>query len=343
VRVDPRTSFYWHAFFLAMTTSFTEVNTVMPALVMTAGGTAATVGALTAVMIGLPLVAQFLFAGSLSTRPRKRPFLLLGIHLRILALAGGAAASAFFGVGPRIIPSVFAAMTVFAVSGAFAGVSYTDLVGTLVPATQRRLLFVRRQVVTALGLLASAVVTRYLLGAAVFPRGYVLLFALAAAMSGPSRSASAPGEDVAPDVALDVATGCNRSMRSSRTPRPRCGPLLRAVLGAGLDDQPQADDALARGRPSTASGRRRRRGTRPRPAATARTATWCRMQPSGRSVSDGTGRCGRSFRNVSSRTASQVRGADASWIHNPDRDGGPERRAVDGRGLIPLNQRILTP
>jgi MFS family permease len=180
VRVDPRYSFFWHAFFLAVTTSFTEVNTVMPALVMSAGGTPATVGALTAVMIGLPLVAQLVFAGFLSTRPRKKPYLLLGISLRVAALGGGATGIALFGTGAGIIPSVFAAMTVFALSGAFAGVSYTSLIGTLVPSEQRRQFFVRRQIASTTGLLLSAVATKLLLGTTDFPDGYVLLFALAA-------------------------------------------------------------------------------------------------------------------------------------------------------------------
>ena len=48
-------------------------------------------------MIGLPLVAQLLFAGFLHTRPRKKPYLLLGINLRVLALAAGAAAIAALG------------------------------------------------------------------------------------------------------------------------------------------------------------------------------------------------------------------------------------------------------
>ncbi len=177
--MDPRSAFYWHAFFLAVTTSFTEVNTVMPALVIEAGGTAATVGVLTAIMIGLPLVAQLVFASFLHTRKRKKPYLLLGINLRVLALAAGAMAIATLGTGSDIIPAVFAAMTVFALSGAFAGVSYTELVGNLVRSERRRVFFVRRQVITTLGLLVSAVVTRFLLGAAAFPDGYVLLFAMA--------------------------------------------------------------------------------------------------------------------------------------------------------------------
>lgn len=181
MRIDPRNAFYWHAFFLAVTTSFTEVNTVMPALILEAGGTEVAVGVLTAIMLGLPLITQLVFAGFLHTRERKKPFLLLAINLRVLALAAAAVGIALYGTGTMIIPIVFAAMTVFALSGAFAGVSYTDLVGNLVRTTNRRAFFVRRQVITTLGLLASAIATRFLLGAAAFPDGYVLLFAMAAA------------------------------------------------------------------------------------------------------------------------------------------------------------------
>lgn len=180
MRIDPRNAFFWHAFFLAVTTSFTEVNTVMPALVLKAGGSALTVGALTAIMLGLPLITQLFFAGYLSTRDRKKPQLLIAINLRVLALASAAFSIATIGTGTMIIPIVFAAMTVFAISGAYAGVSYTELMGTLVKSSDRRAFFVRRQVITVLGLGASALVTRFLLGAVDFPRGYALLFGLAA-------------------------------------------------------------------------------------------------------------------------------------------------------------------
>ncbi len=174
-------AFYWHAFFLAVTMSFNEVNAVMPALVMEAGGTAATVGMLTAIMIGLPLVSQLLFAGFLHTRKRKKPFLLLGINLRVLALASGAAAIAFVGTDSRIIPAVFIAMAVFSLSGAFAGVSYTELMGNLLRTSVRREFFVRRQIITTAGLLVSAIVARIVLGAVGFPDSYVWLFAMASA------------------------------------------------------------------------------------------------------------------------------------------------------------------
>lgn len=159
--------------------SFTEVNTVMPALVLGAGGGEFAVGVLTGIMIGLPLVSQLVFAGFLQTRRRKKPFLLLGINLRVVALAAAAGGIWLFGTDSAIIPVVFTAMAVFALSGAFAGVSYTELVGKLVETARRRKFFVGRQVATTLGLLVSAVATRLFLGATEFPQGYILLFGLA--------------------------------------------------------------------------------------------------------------------------------------------------------------------
>ena len=170
---------YWHSFFLAVTMSFTEINTVMPALILRAGGGERLVGGLTAIMVGLPLVSQLVFAGFLSTRSRKKPYLLTGINLRVFALAAAAVAIAWIGTDYAIIPIVFVTMSLFALSGAFAGVSYTEMVGKVVVTAQLRRFFVRRQVATSAGLLISAVATRLFLGVTSFPDGYVLLFAMA--------------------------------------------------------------------------------------------------------------------------------------------------------------------
>ena len=259
MRVDPRRAFYWHAFFLALTTSLTEVNTVMPALVLEAGGTVVAVGALTAIMIGLPLVSQLLFAGFLHTRPRKKPYLLLGINMRVLALAFGAAAILTVGISPLIIPAVFLAMTVFSLSGAFAGVSYTDLVGRLVRQDQRRVFFVRRQVISSLGLLVSAVVTRFLLGATAFPDGYAWLFAaasgfllvasagfwaLAEPRPAPAPDASAP-ETSAPDASAPGTLGRETSAGDTSGPEApgpdaqgRSGRSGRGGMAAALRQAP---------------------------------------------------------------------------------------------------------
>lgn len=152
----------------------------MPAMIMEAGGDEFSVGALTAIMVGLPLVSQLLFAGFLHTRTRKKPFLLLGINMRVAALAL-AAVSLAVGSASTVVALIFVAMTIFAVSGAFAGVSYTDIVGALVVPADRRTFFVRKQLVFSTGVLCSALITRFLLGTRTFPTGYVILFVLAAA------------------------------------------------------------------------------------------------------------------------------------------------------------------
>lgn len=180
MQIPNRHALYWHAFFLAVTMSFTEINTVMPALILGAGGGERAVGALTGIMIGLPLISQLVFAGFLHGRPRKKPFLLLGINLRVVALAAAAVGIVQIGTSTAIIPFVFITMAIFATSGAFAGVSYTDLVGKLVVQTERRTFFINRQVATGVGLLISAIATRIFLGQTVFPQGYAILFALAA-------------------------------------------------------------------------------------------------------------------------------------------------------------------
>ncbi|MFW5769264.1 MAG: MFS transporter, partial [Spirochaetota bacterium] len=80
-------AFLWHAIFLSITLTFTEVNSVVPALILELGGGEIHVGIVTAIMIGVPLVAQLNFAGFLHGKRRKKPFLLAGINLRVLSLA----------------------------------------------------------------------------------------------------------------------------------------------------------------------------------------------------------------------------------------------------------------
>lgn len=174
-------NFYWHSFFLAVTMTFTELNTVMPALIVQSGGGAVAVGALTAIMLGLPLAAQFLFAGFIQSRPRKRPYLLLGINLRVLALGAAALVLTMREVSPEVtIALVFMTMAVFAASGSLAGLPYTHLVGSFIVGTGRQSFFVLRQVATSAGLLVSAFATRWILARIDYPRSYVVLFVAAA-------------------------------------------------------------------------------------------------------------------------------------------------------------------
>lgn len=175
-------AFLWHATFLALTVALTEINTVLPSLVVHAGGGTFAIGLLTGIMVGTPIVGQLLFASYLHTRVRKKAFLLLGIGLRVAALAGVAlvltAADSF--MPQSLIVLVFLLMFVFALSGTFAGVSYTDILGKSLPLERRQGFFVRRQVLTSSALLVSAPASRWLLGTFPYPLNYSWMFGLAA-------------------------------------------------------------------------------------------------------------------------------------------------------------------
>jgi predicted MFS family arabinose efflux permease len=176
-------AFIWHASWLALTVTFTEVNTVLPGLIVTAGGTKIHVGILTAIMVGVPMLAQLIFAGYLTPRIYKKPFLLAGINFRVLALLGIAwTLWRFTSTGSSsIIPLVYLWMLIFATSGAFAGISYTDILGKSVEGEQRKQFMVLRQTLASIGVLISALIARYVLKATSYPDNYALLFVLAAA------------------------------------------------------------------------------------------------------------------------------------------------------------------
>lgn len=214
-------AFLWHAVWLALATTFTDINTVLPGLIVQAGGSAVHVGVLTGIMIGVPLVTQLLFAGFLSSRTRKRPYLLLGINLRVAALLGVAwtlAAAARLSVGTAI-GVVYLWMMLFGVSGAFAGIAYTDILGKSVVGDLRKRFFVTRQVASSIGILASALIARWILATFDYPLTYRLLFlaaggALLVASAGFWVLGERPSESPAKTGLLTLARNLPGMLRS---------------------------------------------------------------------------------------------------------------------------------
>ncbi len=174
----------WHATFLALTVTFTDVNTVLPALIVGAGGNDLHIGLLTAIMIGTPIAGQVLFASYLHLKPRKKGFLLLGINLRIIVLILVAAvlATADRRTGGTVITLVLILMFMFALAGTFAGVSHADIVGKSVLPARRHRFFVGRQVLGSVAFLVSALAARQVLALLDYPTNYLWLFALAAGL-----------------------------------------------------------------------------------------------------------------------------------------------------------------
>ena len=176
--------FLLHGIFLALTVTFTEVNSVLPALVLQVGGSELHIGIITAIMIGLPMISQLLFAPFVQSRPRKKKYLIGGLYVRTIAL---------FGIGMLLVSSemlhpelililVYAGLIIFSLSGAFAGISYVSLIGSTIPGTLRHQFFLRKQVFWSIGVLLSGILTRYILVGFKGSFRYAFLFSLASLM-----------------------------------------------------------------------------------------------------------------------------------------------------------------
>ncbi len=171
-------SLLWHAGFLAIAQNFIDVDTIIPAMMVDAGGTAIHVGILTAIMLGGSSFTQLIFAPFISNYSYKKGFLLLGINSRIVALLVLAAIlyySSMFQGNYEII-LIFLIITIFSVGGAFANISYTDILGKSLLTESRKSFFSIKQVVTGTILLSSVFAARYVLSSAGYPVNYAYMF-----------------------------------------------------------------------------------------------------------------------------------------------------------------------
>lgn len=175
-------AYIWHAFWAAIMTTVTEINTVLPALIISVGGTEVHVGILTAIMVGAPMLGQLIFAGMLSSRIYKKPYLLGAITLRALVL-GAVGYTIYLSAqwqGLSLIYVVYAWMLLFTLSGAFAGVSYMDILGKSLEGDVRKRFLVQKQVLSGVGVLLSAFITRQILASLPHPNNYAVLFIVGA-------------------------------------------------------------------------------------------------------------------------------------------------------------------
>lgn len=173
--------FWWHAFFLAIAIVFTEINTVIPSLILKAGGNEIILGFLTSILVGFPFITKFFFAFFLHSRKRKKPFLLIGIYVRTISL---------FSIGfitgyakdindALMITIIFVLMGFFSVGGAFAGISYVDVLGKTVLESKRRLTMSVKQFINAISTLIFGFAARYVVSGFEYPQNYSYMFLIA--------------------------------------------------------------------------------------------------------------------------------------------------------------------
>ncbi|MBN2658485.1 MAG: MFS transporter [Spirochaetales bacterium] len=176
--------FLVHGIFLALTVTFTEINSVLPALVLQVGGSEIHIGIITAIMVGLPLVSQLLFAPFIQSRRKKKAYMIGAIYVRMAALFGiGMLLLGADGLTPALVlTSIYSGLILFSLSGAFAGISYVSLIGTTIPDELRHRFFLRKQVFWSIGVLLSGILTRYIITGFSGSVRYAFLFSLASLM-----------------------------------------------------------------------------------------------------------------------------------------------------------------
>jgi len=179
-------AFLWHAVFLALAKNFMDVDTIMPAMMVDAGGSAFQVGILTAIMLGGARFGQLFFAPFLNNQSLKKGYLLGGINVRIVAL-GGMALLFYFSSHVTvcfIVWSIFILVSLFSFSGAFANISYVDILGKSVLEEKRKAFFSLKQIISSLAVLLSALLAKRVLTTTEYPMNYSSMFFIAAAVLG---------------------------------------------------------------------------------------------------------------------------------------------------------------
>ncbi len=174
-------SLLWHAGFLAFARVFMDVDTIIPAMVVDAGGSAVQIGILTAIMLGGSSFTQLIYAPFISNYHFKKKFLLLGINSRIFSLLGLGLILFFSSLidESNIIWLIFILITVFSLGGAFANVSFTDILGKSVIQSSRKSFFSIRHVITGIILFFAALLANKILTSSAYPVNYGYMFFIA--------------------------------------------------------------------------------------------------------------------------------------------------------------------
>jgi len=179
-------AFLWHAVFLALATNFMDVDTIIPAMMIDAGGNSLQVGILTAIMIGGGKCAQLFFAPFLNNQTLKKGYLLLGINTRVFALTGMTLLFYFSSHVNEsfIIWFIFIFISLLSLSGGFANVNYVDILGKSVLKKKRKAFFSSKHVISNIFIFLSAFLAKKVLTAFGYPMSYAILFFIAAAFLG---------------------------------------------------------------------------------------------------------------------------------------------------------------
>lgn len=127
------------------------------------------------------LAPQLLFAQVVARRTRRQPFLLFAIPARLMALVFAVLIFNSGGEANPILLGFFAFSVVFWLGDGLVTITWADLLGSTLTASQRSVMYTIGQLGVGIGALAAREVIRVLLGEGgpAFPDNYGLLFLIA--------------------------------------------------------------------------------------------------------------------------------------------------------------------
>jgi MFS family permease len=171
-------SFLWHAVFLTFAQSFMDVDTVIPAMLIDSGGSSLHVGIMAAIMLGGSSFTQLFFAPYLSNKPYKKKFLLFGINLRVLSLFALGLILFYLKAhhSGSVLWFIFLFITIFSLSGAFANISYIDILGKSINQEKRKAFLSTRQIIAGVVAVVSVFFAKKVLSLSEYPTNYAFMF-----------------------------------------------------------------------------------------------------------------------------------------------------------------------
>jgi len=172
----------WHGAFLALGVSLTQPTTVISAFVADLTGSTVWVGGLSTVLIVAGALPQLFVAYRIEHIPRKMPYLLLAIYLRVFSW--GVLAWLIFSIGDEqpltLAWALVAMLVVFYAGGGLGNIPYTDIIGKIIPPGRRGAFFGGKAALAGPLAMGAALAARQILANVPYPNNYASLFGLAA-------------------------------------------------------------------------------------------------------------------------------------------------------------------
>jgi MFS family permease len=173
----------WHGALLALGMAFTQPTTVIASFVAELTGSTVWVGGLSTVLTVAAALPQLFVARLVEPRPRKMPFLLLAIYLRVASWA--LLAWLIYAIGdsdPELLAwALVGLLAIFYAGGGLGNIPYTDIIGKVIPASRRGTFFGGKEALAGPLAVGAALLARRILAGVAYPDSYALLFGLAAA------------------------------------------------------------------------------------------------------------------------------------------------------------------